>query len=314
MPSASFRLIAAPHTPCRDDGALAEDRVAAQARFLRGLGVDGVFVAGTTGEGPSFDRDERQRLAAAWAKAARAEGLGLWIHVGADALGDAWQLAAHAAELRADGIAALAPRYFRPRTVDELVDWLAAIAEAAPRVPFLYYDIPAFTGVALPTAEVMVACRERLRSFGGVKFTNPDLAELQRCLAVAAPGEDVLFGTDEALLAAAALGCSGAVGSSYGFAAPLYRCALAAQERGEHEESARWQRRAIAWIDALVAHGYLRSAKATVGMLGCELGPVRAPLRPLTSAQRDALRRDLDALGVRQWLDEARRASVRGPE
>jgi dihydrodipicolinate synthase/N-acetylneuraminate lyase len=47
----SFELIAAPHTPFATNGDLALDIVAQQAAHLRADGVQGVLIAGSTGEG-----------------------------------------------------------------------------------------------------------------------------------------------------------------------------------------------------------------------------------------------------------------------
>jgi N-acetylneuraminate lyase len=49
----SFELIAAPHTPFATNGDLALNLVAQQAAHLRGDGVQGVLIAGSTGEGSS---------------------------------------------------------------------------------------------------------------------------------------------------------------------------------------------------------------------------------------------------------------------
>ena len=45
------------------------------------------------------------------------------------------------ATLGLSGISTLAPSYFKPRTLTDLIDWCAAIAAEAPALPFYYYDI-----------------------------------------------------------------------------------------------------------------------------------------------------------------------------
>jgi hypothetical protein len=58
-------------------------------------------------------------------------------------------LARRARDLELSAISALAPSYFKPQTIDQLIEWCAAIAGEAPDLPFYYYDIPAMTGVSL---------------------------------------------------------------------------------------------------------------------------------------------------------------------
>src|SRR5262249_5188945 len=150
------------------------------------------------------------------------------VHVGANCLADARALAADARSAGAAAVAAVAPSYFRPASVDALAACCQAVARAAPGLPFYYYDIPALTGVRVPAAELLAIASERVPTLAGAKFTNPDLAAYQRCLQAAGGRFDVPWGLDECLLAALAVGASGAVGSTYNFAAPLYRRLLAA--------------------------------------------------------------------------------------
>src|SRR5947208_724615 len=142
MPMKLHGLVAATHTPFHPDGGLNLAAVEKQAEHLLRDGVAAVFVGGTTGESHSLTVEERLALAKRWAEVVRGSGLRLVVHVGANCLADARALAAQAQEVRADAIAAVAPSYFKPRSVDVLVACCAEIACAAPAVPFYFYDIP----------------------------------------------------------------------------------------------------------------------------------------------------------------------------
>src|SRR5271155_5623331 len=92
---------AAALTPLRDGGgALDRDAVDPYVAFLAQGGVDGVFVAGTTGEGILLSLAERRELAALFVEAA-AGRLAVAIHCGAQTTADTAAPAAHAAEPRA---------------------------------------------------------------------------------------------------------------------------------------------------------------------------------------------------------------------
>src|SRR5438270_10808922 len=149
---ARFRgLVAAPFTPFTPDRALNLAAIPDYARLLRRNGVGAAFVCGTTGEGLSLNQTERMQVAEAWMKCADAK-LRVIVHVGHNCLGEAQELARHAASIGAAAIGAIAPCFFKPRNHGELVAWCAAIAAAAPNVPFYYYNIASLTGVALPVA------------------------------------------------------------------------------------------------------------------------------------------------------------------
>jgi len=291
-------LIAAPFTPMDSGGALALGAVEPYADLLVRSGVAGAFIGGTTGESLSLTVDERIDLAERWLRAAP-DGLKVIIHVGAENLGDAQQLARHAAEGGAFAVAAMPPTFFRPAGIDGLVAWCRRVADAADGLPFFYYHIPALTGVHVPMADFLPVAAARIPTLAGVKFTWEDLNDFG--LAMDARGDrlDILHGRDETLLAGLALGARGAVGSTYNFAAPLYRRMVEAFDAGDLDRARDLQRTARQMIRVLAgaAGGFLPAAKRVMAMVGVDCGPVRPPLRPLTPDEAEAVRRGLDALG-----------------
>jgi len=292
----SFRLhglVAATHTPFHADGSLAPEVVALQAAHLARQGIRSAFITGSTGEAHSLTRDERLAIFEAWASAGPGHGLQVVAHAGSNCLEDARFFAAAAADLGLHAVAALAPSYYKPTSIDALVDCCAAIADAAPSLPFYYYDIPALTGVRFPMRALLDAAPARLPNFAGIKFTNDDLDDYAACLAHG--DADIPWGIDEKLLPALQAGARGAVGSSYNFAAPLYHKLIAAFEGGDLDTARALQAEAVALIDALAAVGYLGAAKAVMGWQGVPVGPARLPVPNPSPAQLEILREKLDS-------------------
>ena len=294
-------IVAAVHTPFRADGQLAPEVVPMQAAFMAANGVQSVFVSGTTGECHSLTCTERLRLLEEWAVAGRANDLTVIAHVGSNAIDDARALARKAGELGLAGISAMAPFYFRPATVEALVDWCAAIAAEAGAVPFYYYDIPSMTGVALPVDEFLRRGERRIPSLAGAKFTNRDLVAYRRCLDVGDGRFDLPWGSDEALLGALATGARGAVGSTYNWAGRLFADLMEAFARGDLVEARRLQSISIAMVDVLSSVGYMGASKALMGRLGVPVGPARAPIDNPSDDQMDAVIDQLHALGFAAW-------------
>jgi N-acetylneuraminate lyase len=295
-------LVAATHTPFDAAGQLNLATVEQQASLLSRAGVSAVFVAGTTGESHSLTVEERFALARRWSEVLRGSGLRLVVHVGSNCLADARTLAAHAQSIGADAIAALAPSYFKPPTLDALITCCAEVASAAPALPFYFYDIPGLTGVRFSMPEFLATAGERIPTLAGLKFTNPDLMAYQGCLHARGGKYDIPWGLDEYLLAALALGATGAVGSSYNFAAPVYQRLLAAFARGDLAAARTEQYRSVQLIDLLGRFGYIAAAKVVMEMLGVEVGPVRLPNTNLTPEQRTQLAGALEALGFFDWI------------
>jgi N-acetylneuraminate lyase len=280
-------LIPAAYTPCRTDGELNLDPIPALSRLYAEQHAPAVFVCGSTGECHSFTREERMRTAEAWLAAAG--GLDVIVHVGTNCQRDAIALAAHAREIGAAAVAALAPSYYRPATVADLVAFLRPIAAAAAPLPFYFYDIPQMTGVALPADRVLRECAATMPSFAGIKFSGPDLMRLQACLAFDDGRFDLLYGSDENLLAALSLGVRGGVGSTFNYAAPVYRRVIDAFACGDLNAARAEQRKSVAHVEVLLEHGVLRAGKAVMSLLGIDCGPVRPPFRPVDASELRAI-------------------------
>jgi len=295
-------LVAAAHSPLHHhDRSLAPAVVATQAAFFKANGVRTVFITGSTGECHSLTCAERLTLYDAWAAAAPAHGIAVIAHVGSNSIEDARALARHARKLALSAISALSPSYYKPATLNDLIDWCATIAAEAPELPFYYYDIPMMTGVSLPMERFLVEAPTRIPNLAGIKFTNTDLVSYRRCLEISAGRFDLPFGVDEALIGALATGARGGVGSTYNWAPKLYVDLMSAFNRGDLAEAQRLQSTSVAMVEAIARTGFMGTAKALMGRLGVPVGPARAPLGNPTEAQVDALMARLNELGFDQW-------------
>ncbi len=290
-------LVAAPHTPMHADGSLNLGLIEQQVEHLAKHQITGAFVCGTTGEGLSLTLEERRQVAQRWVKTSP-KSLPVLVHVGHNCLADAQNLAAHAQKIGASAISTLAPSFFRPASVSDLVDFCAAVALAAPELPFYFYNMPSMTGVSLSMVEFLKQASGRIPTLAGIKFTHNDLMEYQQCVRFDGGRFDILFGRDEVLLEALAVGARGAVGSTYNFAAPIYHRVMEACLNKDFRAAADQQALAVEMITVLNRYGGLVAGKAVMKMLGIDCGPVRLPLRNLSAEQYAAFHRELATLGI----------------
>lgn len=295
-------LVAAPHTPMHADGSVHLDLIDKLAGLLARNGVAGAFVCGSTGEGLSLSLDERMAVAQRWTAAAGRD-LRVIIHVGATGLVDAEALAAHARKVGAWAIGVSPPTYFRPGSVEVLVDFCGGIAAAADPLPFYYYHIPCLTHVLFPMHEFLAVAGDRFGTMAGVKFTDEDLMDLRLCIELDNGRYDILFGRDEILLAGLALGVRGAVGSTYNWAAPLYRRIIEAFEAGDMSAALALQSKAVALVQALrmFAGKGLACGKAAMKLVGLDCGPARRPNQNLTAEQFAAYAQRLESIGFDEF-------------
>jgi N-acetylneuraminate lyase len=264
-------------------------------------GIAALYVLGSTGEGVSLTEEERRQVAEAFVAAA-AGRLKVFVQVGHTSLKTSVRLAAHAAEIGADAISATPPGYFKPASETDVVAGLAEIVAAAPDLPFYYYHIPALSGVALDPVALTRIAHERLPNFAGVKYSDPaTLYHLPLLQAVDARLE-FFSGADEAYLQCLALGYRVAIGSTYGFAAPLFHRVRAAFAAGDWAEARLWQGRAVEMIRAIFATCGRGGLKTMMALVGVDCGPSRWPIAPVSPEQKEALRKALDRMGWFEWI------------
>lgn len=295
-------LVAATHTPFHADGSLNLDVIEQQAAGLIAAKVSAAFITGTTGECSSLTIEERIAVTHRWTAVVKGSPLKVIVHVGSNCQADSVTLAQTAAACGAAGFSAFAPSYFKPANMADLLRFLEPITTAGSALPFYFYDIPSMTAVSLSMVEFLEQAPAKLPNLAGIKYTNSDLVQLQELLRFDPGRFDILFGTDEALLAAWTLGVKGAVGSTYNFAAAIYHRVLAAFDRGDWETARQQQAESVRLVRLLCRYTYLPASRHVLTLQGIPVGPTRSPLKQLSTDEQTALERDLQSSGLWQVL------------
>lgn len=281
-------LIAAPHTPFDANGEVNYPVIDRIAEHLIRHGVKGAYVCGTTGEGIHCSVEERKKIAERWVAASQGQ-LSITLHTGALSIADALELSRHAETLDIFATSVIGPCFFKPSTVDDLVEYCRIIAAAAPSKRFYYYH-SGMSGLSLDMEQFLMAAAHKIPNLSGMKFNSSDMYEYQRCLRVNNGQFDIPFGVDEFLPAGLACGAVGAVGSTYNYAAPLYHRLIESFRKGNHQDVAACMDKVIAIIRVLVQYGGVAAGKLAMQLHGIDVGDPRRPLRPLSAEQkRDAL-------------------------
>jgi N-acetylneuraminate lyase len=290
-------LIAATFTPMKADGSLDLDKVPAMVEHLLVDGVGGLYVCGSTGEGPSLTVAERKATLEAFLAAVNGR-IPVVAQVGHDSLAEARELARHAQSAGVTAVSAVPPYYFKPNGAKVVADCVAQIAAAAPDVPFYYYHIPRLTGVSVDIIELAERCLEQAPTFAGIKYSSMALESFQTLSTLSDGKLNLLFGCDECLLSGLMFGAQGAVGSTYNFAAPIYRHVLAALEHGDIAAAQRHQADSVRLVRAILKYSDIPALKSVMELVGVPCGPCRLPLRTLSPEQQQSLRKDIVALGL----------------
>jgi len=294
-------LLAAAFTAYHADGSVNLDYIPKLVEHLIAQGITGLFVCGTNGEGLSLSISERKAIAEKYQEAVN-KRIKVIVHVGHSSIEEAKTLAAHAQAIGADAISSVCAFYFKPASEDLLISSLAKIAQAAPKLPFYYYHIPHITGVNVSLGSFIPKMAEQVPNFAGVKFTSSAIHEYQDGIQICQDNFDMLYGFDELLLPALAVGALGAIGSTYNYAAPLYLQVMKLFAEGKIKQAQDLQYEAIKMIKLIVKYGPIPAQRAIMEMIGFPMGDARLPLGNLSSTEKSELQRELETIGFFETL------------
>lgn len=282
-------------TPFSLEGDLDLGGLESQITWLSGRGLAGILVAGSTGEAPLLDREER-RLMVEKAAAVREQGMVLMVGTGAQSTREAVVLTEDASRAGVDAVLVFNPFYFKgAMTVDAHVAHFEAVADTS-LVPVLLYNVPMFTGLAIPPAAV-----ERLaqhENIVGMKDSSGDLRTLQTFLERTPPEFQVLNGS--ALIAgmSAAAGATGVI-LAMANVVPDLCVELFDAGAADDMERVRDLQTTLNFLTREIQGAYgIPAIKAAAELLGGFGGYPRSPMRPVTDEVREEIGSALAEAGI----------------
>lgn len=289
--------IVAPFTPMLNNGDLNLELIPTYAEFVKRNGPDGVFICGSTGEGALLTLEERMAVAERWVAESKND-LKVIVHTGGTNVKDQQKLATHAQKTGAWGIASMAPAFLAPQRTKELVDYCKAIASSAPELPFYYYHIPPLNNFNLSVVEFLKAADKHIPNLAGVKFTDFNMYEFDKCRYVANGKYDMLWGFDEMFLDGLVYGNQAGVGGTFNHCFSIYKDMKAAFAKNDLETCRSLQHKSHEFCDILGKYrGNIMGGKRIMKLIGLDCGPNRLPVQTLSDKEEKELKKDLEAIG-----------------
>ena len=252
--------------------------------------LDAVFAAGTTGEFVTLTDEERLNVCSAASDAFGAERT-YW-HVGSASTHQAVQLTQAAVGRGARHLAALTPHFFAA-TESAVLSYYEAVVEQASGVPVYGYLFPARS-----TTSVTPALLARMADAGitGVKISGQPYTVVREYLEALDGGNlPVYSGADAEFVEVVQVGGAGVVsGVSSALPKPFIEVRDALRAGNEVALSAATERAHRA-INA-ARQGHLASLKAILELRGLPASGMRAPMDPISPADRKQLAADVSEL------------------
>lgn len=284
-------IIPAVLTPFDDDYEVDERKFQELCEYLIEKRVNGLFVAGTTGEGPLLTIEERSRLFRLAVDVSKGR-VPVVCHVGSISLRETKVLIRSAIEAKADAVGIVTPYYYR---LDEVAieEYYTKIVEEARGLPVFLYNIPGLTNNSISPNIV-----SKLFSQGkitGIKDSSGNITILKSFIDIS-PDFQVISGTDELFLLALTLGAVGAVSSTANVFPEIFINIYNAFLSRNMELAVENQRK-LNQLCKIFQYGRLISAyKYALYLRGLNLGKVRPPLRELKDEEMSILEEELKNL------------------
>jgi 4-hydroxy-tetrahydrodipicolinate synthase len=219
-------VYAAVVTPLKPDLSPDLDGLTNLIQFLANRGCHGVLLMGTTGEGPSFSREERL-LVYQTAVDVRQDmaGFHLLAGTGTPSLEDTIFLTHSAFDLGYEGVVVLPPYYYRKAVDKGLLTWFSQVLDRA--VPedglVLGYHIPPVSGVNL-SLDLLARLKDLYpNKFAGIKDSSGD-PDWARSLGARFGTDMIVFnGNDRLFSLALQSGASGCITAMANLLSPLHQ-------------------------------------------------------------------------------------------
>lgn len=250
-------------------------------------GLDGVVVAGSTGEAALLEEGERHRLVE-MARSVLPDDKLLVVGTGAESTKACVRRCREAAERGARACLVVAPHYYaNAMTTAALLAHYERVADESP-VPILLYNIPKYMHFRLePELVARLADHDHII---GMKDSSGDLDTLARYLVAQSPTFGVITGHGGTWLKALQMGVVGGILAVALFAPELaLEVARLARERREPEGSEA-QRHLTPLALEIVGRMGIPAVKVAMQLVGLRGGSVRLPLLDATPAEVELVR------------------------
>src|SRR4051812_34386212 len=255
-------------------------------------GTDCLVPVGTTGESPTLDHEEHERVIAAVCERARGR-LKVMPGTGSNSTREAIRLTRFARRAGADGALMVGPYYNKP-TQEGYYRHFAAVAEAVD-LPLVLYNIPGRTGSnILPETIARLA---QLPTVVAVKEATGSLDQASQILALC--DVTILSGDDSLTLPLMSIGGRGVVSVVGNIVPRDMKALVTAFDAGRVAEAQEWHRRLFPLCrDMLGVATNPIPLKTAMKLLGRGTGELRLPLCAMDAAGENRVRQTLTDYGL----------------
>jgi 4-hydroxy-tetrahydrodipicolinate synthase len=264
-------------TPMTADGALDLPALKRLIEWHIAEGTDGIVIVGTTGESPTVDVDEHERLIEAAIEYAN-KRIPVIAGTGGNSTKEAIALTQFAQKAGADYALSVVPYYNKP-TQEGLYQHFKAIAESTD-IPVILYNVPSRTVADLQNDTVIRLAA--VKGIVGLKESTSNIERVTDLMKRMPKGFMVFSGNDDAALAYILLGANGVISVTANVAPRLMHEMCAAALGGEAAKAIAINNRLLGLHRNLFLEANPIPVKWALARMGRMAAGSRLPLTPLS--------------------------------
>jgi 4-hydroxy-tetrahydrodipicolinate synthase len=276
------------------DGKVDEGKLRDLVEFHVAHGTDGLVPCGTTGESPTLTHEEHKRVVEIVIEQSRGR-IPVVAGTGSYSTAEAIEMTRHAAKAGAAGALVVTPYYNKP-TQQGLYEHYRAIAQAAPDLPLIVYNIQGRTAVNVET-ETMARLAQ-IPNIVGVKEASGSLDQMTAVILACGPEFTVLSGDDNLTLPLMSVGGRGIISVVGNFLAREVSDMTHAALEGDWKRARDLHLKLYPVCKAMFLETNPIPVKEAMAMLGMIRAEWRLPMCPMTAANREKLRQALVQAGI----------------
>ena len=292
-------------TPLDAKRRLDKASVKKMVKHLLDGGVDGIFLLGTTGEGPHLSYAIRRELVKETCRLVKGR-VPVLVGITETDIEDALAFAKDCKSYGASGVVAAPPYYFK-LTQTECLAWFTELADRLP-LPLVIYDMPAHTDTVIEPATIAQLATHP--NIVAMKDSSSVIALFNKFRVALEPFSEkfsLFMGPDEAMGEAVLLGADGGVCTGANLWPAEFKAMYLAAKAGDVAKVRRLQR--FTTMSSYLLYGlgkgqigFLKGVKCALAEMGLVKNVLAAPFTPFEGRERAKVK---SALGS---LAKARRA------
>lgn len=293
MPDGYRGIIPPLVTPFHQDGTVDEQALRAEIDYHLSVGVDGICVTGTSGEGHGLNKEDSAHVTAI-AVDQVAGHVPVIAGIIQNSTAATVEFAQAIAAAGAHGLQVTPVHYLFKPGIEETVYHYKTVAESV-GLPLVIYNVVPWSMVEVPA---LLELTTQVPEVVSVKQSGGDLHKVADLLWKLPERTTILTAVDDLLYPAFTIGAQGSVSGTSSIAPGLVIELFNAVKTEDHETARSLHRRLLPLWRAVEGNNLAVRMKEVIRLQGRDVGYARRPIDPLTDADRKRIRDAVEYAGL----------------